>query len=520
MRRKIIIFLLLFLIVGIIAIYIYDVAVLKSNPTENLLRTVLIFASLFLSFVRVVASAKPDSLPFYENAYSEELNMAFENNKKLRQKLLGATRDYNNGNIKRCINTLLRLLEKTETVYDKCSVKLFLALCMEEAKKYDLAVEWYLSLLGDNPYYSTALSNLSVIYEKTGNTELAVKYGKKAINSNPDNAFAYSNVASAYFSDYDIKNAEEFALKALEIKSNLKQAASLLAIIYSMDNNLEKAQKYSHIAVTSGEDAEELEDAVDRYRTGYLHTLKIKSKLEHWNSITALPSIKFTLNTSGKKSIIGGKISENPPIGENGKPMRLLAAVFCSELPKNPIFPEKGVIRFYITPDDLYGLDIDNLNSQKNFKILFSDDETAFETYDYENKDGYFPVLGSFRPTFRFETDGMTFDDYRFDETFEKISKEYSDIISPEDYSDDDFMFELSREEHKMGGYPCFIQCDPREGEEELQKYDTLLFQLASDYAENEKVMFGDGGVCNFFIPSENLKNRDFSDILYTWDCG
>ena len=168
----------------------------------------------------------------------------------------------------------------------------------------------------------------------------------------------------------------------------------------------------------------------------------------------------------------------------------------------------------------MYGLDIDNLNSQKNFKVLFSGDESVFETYDSESNDGYFPVMGSFRPTFKFENDGMTFDDYRFDETFEKISKGHSGMISGEDYSDDDFMFELSREEHKMGGYPCFIQCDPREGEEDLQRYDTLLFQLASDYLENEKVMFGDGGVCNFFIPSENLKNKDFSDILYTWDCG
>lgn len=519
MQRKILISILFFLIFGIIAIYIYDIAVLKNNPTENLLRTVLIFASLILSLVKII-SKKPQSLSFYENAYSEELYKAFENDKTLRKKLICATKDYNNGNMKRCINTLLKLLKKAKTSYDRRAVKLFLALSMEELEKYDLAIRWYSYLLDDAPYYGTALSNLSVIYSKIGNNELSVKYGKLAINANPENPYAYNNVASAYFSNYDIKNAEEYALKALEIKSDLKQAASLLAIIYSMNNNLEKAHKYSHIAVNSGEDAEELEAAVDKYRTGYLHTLKIKSKLELWNSITAIPSIKFTLDTSGGKSIIGGKISENPPIGENGKAMRLLAAIFCSELPKNPIFPEKGVIRFYITPDDLYGLDIDNLNSQKNYKVLYSENESAFETYDFESNDGYFPVMGSFRPAFEFENDGMTFDDYRFDKTFEKISKDHSDMISPEDYSDDDFMFELSREEHKLGGYPCFIQCDPREGEEELQRYDTLLFQLASDYTENEKVMFGDGGVCNFFIPSENLKNRDFSDILYTWDCG
>lgn len=519
MQRKILISILVFLILGIIALYVYDVAVLKNDPQENLMKSVVVFSSLVLSLIRMI-KGRPNNLAFFENAYREEINKAFEEDKNLRKKLVSATRDFNDGNIKKAVKKLSFLLEKANTVYDKCAVKLFFALCMEECERYDLTVSWYLSLLEDNPYHTIALNNLSALYNKTGNNKLAVKYGKMSINAAPDNAFAYANVASAYFDDYDLKNAEEFALKALGLKSDLKEAASLLAIIYSIENNLEKAQKYSHIAVASGEDAEKLEDAIDGYKSGYLHTLKIKSKLEFWNITTALPVIRFTLDAKGKNSIIGGKISENPPIGENGMPMRLLAAIFCSELPSNPLFPEKGVIRFYITPDDLYGLDIDILNSQKNCRVLFSEDESAFKTYDYENKDDFFPVLGSFRPVFSFEQDGMTFDDYRFDETFEKISKEYPDRIAPEDYSDDDFMYELSREEHKLGGYPCFIQCDPRESDENLQRYDTLLFQLASDYSENEKVMFGDGGVCNFFIPSKNLKNKDFSDILYSWDCG
>ncbi len=29
----------------------------------------------------------------------------------------------------------------------------------------------------------------------------------------------------------------------------------------------------------------------------------------------------------------------------------------------------------------------------------------------------------------------------------------------------------------------------------------------------------GDGGVINFLIPHEKLKKRDFSDVLFWWDC-
>ncbi|MBE6676652.1 MAG: DUF1963 domain-containing protein, partial [Ruminococcaceae bacterium] len=37
---------------------------------------------------------------------------------------------------------------------------------------------------------------------------------------------------------------------------------------------------------------------------------------------------------------------------------------------------------------------------------------------------------------------------------------------------------------------------------------------------EQELIMFGDEGGCQFFIPAEKLRARDFSDVMYTWDCG
>ena len=42
------------------------------------------------------------------------------------------------------------------------------------------------------------------------------------------------------------------------------------------------------------------------------------------------------------------------------------------------------------------------------------------------------------------------------------------------------------------------------------------------DYKDGEQgkdIMWGDVGVANFFIRPEDLKNKDFSKVLYNWDC-
>lgn len=31
--------------------------------------------------------------------------------------------------------------------------------------------------------------------------------------------------------------------------------------------------------------------------------------------------------------------------------------------------------------------------------------------------------------------------------------------------------------------------------------------------------MWGDSGICGFFINREKLKELDFSDVIYNWDC-
>ena len=81
---------------------------------------------------------------------------------------------------------------------------------------------------------------------------------------------------------------------------------------------------------------------------------------------------------------------------------------------------------------------------------------------------------------------------------------------------------ELCNTGHWLLGYPFFTQYDPRGyGEEATANYyDTLLFQMDSDMIDGEDyVLWGDCGVANFFINSEALKKKDFSKVMYNWDC-
>ena len=88
------------------------------------------------------------------------------------------------------------------------------------------------------------------------------------------------------------------------------------------------------------------------------------------------------------------------------------------------------------------------------------------------------------------------------DKLYEEVEKLY----------DDEFYEEIVGT--KCNGFPYFTQWEPRD-DEQMKEYDTSLFQIDS----GKEVMIGDSGVMHFFINREKLKNKDFSDIFYHWDC-
>ncbi len=231
--------------------------------------------------------------------------------------------------------------------------------------------------------------------------------------------------------------------------------------------------------------------------------------------INQKPCIKFKLldNQPDIFSSKAGGLGYIPhdgdfPIAEEGNQLRLLAQIDCSEINFEP-FPKSGLLQFWILNDEEYGgFDI---TKQDTFRVIYYPEVDRTVTKEeiqkklikseYDEDEYNMPVSGEY---------GMTF------ETAKSYERPDSEADEEEWDKYGEFVDEIFN--HQIGGYPYFTQDDPRE---ENSKYDFLLFQLDSDYdsGENDRVMWGDAGVGNFFINTEKLKALDFSDVLYNWDC-
>ena len=220
------------------------------------------------------------------------------------------------------------------------------------------------------------------------------------------------------------------------------------------------------------------------------------------------------------------------PQTANGDKMMMIAQINCDDLQGLADFPEKGILQFFVANDSLMGLDLGQ-TVQNGFRVIYHEEIGKF--YNTEKlKDIYNPQKfeeygvtednQSYKMNFELQTEKERFEDF-FEDIFDKICEEksldpaqelklYEKLQDLIDYSDD--------YHSQCEGFPYFTQEDPRKYEEKYQKYDTLLFQLDSEHDKTKgkwKVCIGDAGVINFFINRENLKKKDFSEILYNWDC-
>ena len=84
--------------------------------------------------------------------------------------------------------------------------------------------------------------------------------------------------------------------------------------------------------------------------------------------------------------------------------------------------------------------------------------------------------------------------------------------------------FESEEEYSHVGGYPSFVQNDPRDEFEELRSHTVNLLTIESEWGEDAEegvyVMWGDAGAVNWLITPEALAIRDFSQVVFEWACG
>ena len=248
---------------------------------------------------------------------------------------------------------------------------------------------------------------------------------------------------------------------------------------------------------------------------------------------------------------------ELPPTNEKGEPLGMIAQINCAELPENDLYPATGLLQFWIDPNDeecMWGYDYENPLSQKNHRVVYYETlgepnpDAPFPNVDWD--EGGWPIGGfdcesgpleiEYGMTFEVREQGVTASGYDYYDVFgAKWDETYPDELLPEAHENPyknqprrEALYELtepfeSEEEYShVGGYPFFVQNDPRDEFKELRGHtvNPLTIVSESENEENEdeeiEIMWGDAGAANWLITPEALAARDFSQVVFEWACG
>lgn len=241
------------------------------------------------------------------------------------------------------------------------------------------------------------------------------------------------------------------------------------------------------------------------------------------------PFVKLMTKTESTKlweSKFGGDpympVGYKYPTNSKGEALGLLAQINFDEMPPLKDFPEKGILQFFANFSDdcpdMIGLNFDNQTKQDNFRVIYhpeveKDMEKLVSVFDFltEEEKECSPVGGEYKvvPEISFGPVGIGTNEF-LNIFNTDIEDHFIDADSGE------FFYSNG---HKLGGYPYFTQADPREYGVDYGDFNILLFQLDTDDSDGVDIMWGDSGVGNFFIKQKDLKELNFSNVLYNWDC-
>ena len=224
------------------------------------------------------------------------------------------------------------------------------------------------------------------------------------------------------------------------------------------------------------------------------------------------------------------------PKDSNGNQLALLAQINCSDLPENTLYPKDGLLQFWISRNDDFGLSdkkdycvkyIKNIEDNITKKNILN----KYKLLDEENSEEYSPFNKkntSFALKFEKGISTITSTDFLFEDIALKTIHELFPDENIEDLYDDlerdvfNTLFKaFNGVDHAIGAYPTFTQWDPRNPEEK-DAYGITLLQVESHWdndSNNNEIMWGDSGVANFFINKEKLEHLNFEDVLFNWDC-
>ena len=271
---------------------------------------------------------------------------------------------------------------------------------------------------------------------------------------------------------------------------------------------------------------------------------QIEQLVADLNATTQREVIRIALSLADNLALTDSKLGGTPyipqggalPTSVDGKPLFMLAQINCEQLPENTLYPKKGLLQFWIAAMEapLYGLDYEAPCSNDFKRVIYYptfgealpiDDFINDYTFDDENLP--FNSKTQFALHFKKDTESISLEERAASQFFfEKWNEAFSTHITtideffdevPDDICEEINVYLLKEPTgHKIGGYPYFIEYDPRE---ENDPHTFLLLQIDIDNVEGEEICWGNlGGVANFFISPEDLDNYKFDNIFFHWE--
>jgi uncharacterized protein YwqG len=245
-----------------------------------------------------------------------------------------------------------------------------------------------------------------------------------------------------------------------------------------------------------------------------------------WHASLALPAVELTpapkrpATAGGTR--IGGPVwlrdGEDWPADADGAPLVFVAQVDFAELPPLPDFPAAGLLQFFVGSMDSFGAHLDD-PARGGARVLWRPDalEGGILHPRPENRDDGFVFERNDVRTAGLSLAGQSAvhplpaTDWRIHERLEGQLRrpgieEIDDLLDGEDGA--------PPRRHTVGGHPVFTQDDFR-GPGRYDDFDRTLLHLTSD----GNVMWGDMGEAAFLIRRRDLLNRDFSSVIFYWDC-
>jgi hypothetical protein len=245
---------------------------------------------------------------------------------------------------------------------------------------------------------------------------------------------------------------------------------------------------------------------------------------EAWYDSLALPAVELVpapgLPVRAEGTRIGGPVwlanGEGWPADVDGAPLTFVAQVDFAELPPLPDFPDAGVLQFFVAALDSFEAHLDGL-ARGSVRVLWRPDGLSG---------------GSLHPQ-PAGTDGLgPFE--RRDVRDAGLSLAGRAALHPAPASDWRIYERLRGQErrpgiedvwalcegdgppqlHHVGGHPVFTQDDFREPDR-FGDYDRTLLRLTSD----RNLIWGDCGEAAFLTRRDDLLGRDFSSVIFYWDC-